>query len=1059
MKDIIKITNSMNRLKTIYHIADIHIRNVKRHGEYRQVFYKMFEEIKKRGTNDAIIYLAGDIAHAKLEMSPELLKEISWLFTECSKLCTTILIAGNHDCNMNNTDRLDVLTPIVDALDLPNFHYLRDTQVYSIGGIDFAVFSIFDNKDNWPKANTLFGNKKIALFHGPVDNSQTDVGYVVSSRHFTTDIFDGYDLALLGDIHKRQELISETGCKCVYAGSLVQQNFGESLDRHGFLVWDLDTMEYEEVDIQNNYGYYTLNVNNGIVPVVDDMPLKPRLRVRLSNTDTADTKKVMTEIKKRYGVEDFTIIRTDSLSKKKTGDRENKLDFEDITDVNYQTSLISEYIQRMMPFVTKEDLEGIESINRDINSRISFSEINRNISWKPVKFTFSNMFSYGEDNEINFNKVGGLMGLFAPNAAGKSSLFDAISFCLFDKCSRAYKAANILNNKKSEFFCELHFQIEGEDFFIRREARTINKGKNVKVDVDFWKLEDGQSISLNGTERRDTNQIIEGYVGRYEDFVMTSLSLQGNNALFIDKSQSERKDLLSQFMGLTVFDKLYETATEDIKEVAVLIRNFKRTDFTTELAQKETDLVTKQSELEELQSTIDGLTFFKDDCISKINDLSKEIVPIGVSSNIDDLNIRKSQLEISNQANETAMLNKGKDISDITEKMVGLMQSIDEKKSFNGTIDIETAYSNYQQEQKALTEATKTYDNAKLYLSLAKEKIKHLDKHEYDPNCKFCCDNTFVKDATKAKDALPQLEEIVNQALIDCTGIQQTIDTMEGVEEQYNEWNDFKTKLEKSKSIHKNYVFEFDGMITKKELYKNQLETAEEDIKKYHENEETIQSNKELEEQIQSLETEKKEFNTKIANSNKKLVTLSGEIGSIKNFITTTRSKMKEVKELETKNELYTYYLDAIKRDGIPYELIAKALPVVQDEVNNILGQVVDFSIVMDTDGKNINAKIVYEDREWALEMCSGMEKFISGLAIRVALINICGLPRPNFLVIDEGFGTLDADNLSSLFMMMQYLKTQFDFIWMISHLEQMRDIVDGLIEIRKENNFSKISF
>jgi len=149
----------------------------------------------------------------------------------------------------------------------------------------------------------------------------------------------------------------------------------------------------------------------------------------------------------------------------------------------------------------------------------------------------------------------------------------------------------------------------------------------------------------------------------------------------------------------------------------------------------------------------------------------------------------------------------------------------------------------------------------------------------------------------------------------------------------------------------------------------------------------------------------------------------------------------------------------AIKKDGVPYELISKAMPVIESEVNNILGQVVDFSLSMDTDGKNINARIVYEDQEWNLEMCSGMEKFISGLAIRVALINICGLPRPNFLVIDEGFGTLDADNLSSLFMMMQYLKTQFDFIWMISHLEQMRDIVDGLIEIKKESGFSKINF
>ena len=91
--------------------------------------------------------------------------------------------------------------------------------------------------------------------------------------------------------------------------------------------------------------------------------------------------------------------------------------------------------------------------------------------------------------------------------------------------------------------------------------------------------------------------------------------------------------------------------------------------------------------------------------------------------------------------------------------------------------------------------------------------------------------------------------------------------------------------------------------------------------------------------------------------------------------------------------------------------MISKALPVIENEVNNILSQVVDFGVVMDVDGKSINAKIVYDDQEWPLEMSSGMEKFVSGLAIRVALINVCNLPRPNFLVIDEWFGTLDSYN------------------------------------------------
>ena len=959
---------------------------------------------------------------------------------------------------MNNMDRMDVLTPLVDALELENFYYLRDTQVFSIGGIDFSVFSILDNKDNWITADKLFGNKKIALFHGPVDNSQTDIGYVVSSRHFTTDIFDGFDLALLGDIHKRQEMISPKGCKVVYAGSLVQQNFGETLGRHGFLAWDLDTMTYEEIDIQNDYGYYTMDIDNGKVPVVNDMPKHPRLRVRLSNTDTADTKKVIAEIKMKYGVEDFTIIRTDSLSKKKTGDRSNKLDFEDISDINYQNSLINEYVERMMPFVDKNDLAELEKINRDVNSRIVHEDTLRNIQWKPIRFEFSNMFSYGEDNKIDFSKLNGLMGLFAPNAQGKSSIFDAISFCLYDKSSRAFKAANILNNRKTDFRCYLNFQVNGVDYFIERTAKTINKGKNVKVDVNFWYIDGDEKISLNGTERRDTNQVIEQYVGKYEDFVLTTLSLQGNNSIFIDKSQSERKDLLAQFMGLNVFDKLYDTALEDIKEVSVLIKNFKKTDFTTELADKAVELKDKKSELKDLETELNRLNADKGGLDSVILELSRNLAPIGVSLNIDELEARKEKLEGDIDANEINIGNKGRNISFITEKMVILIQSIDEKKSF-GSVDIETAYSNLQKEQKALTSATKSYDIAKEHVSSAEETITHLDNHKYDPNCEFCCDNTFVKNAMRVKELLPQLKEELSEALINCTGIQQTIDTMEGVETQYNEWNDFKTKLEQAKSIHKTYVLEFDGLITKKELYKTQLESVEDDIKKYNDNEETIESNKEIETQIKELESEKKSLELEIKNITKQIATTNGSISSLQTFIEGIKDKMNNVKELEEKNRLYTYYLDAVKRDGIPYELISKALPVIENEINNILAQVVDFGVTMEMDGKSINAKIVYEDQEWPLEMCSGMEKFVSGLAIRVALINVCNLPRPNFLVVDEGFGTLDADNLSSLFMMMQYLKTQFDFIWMISHLEQMRDIVDGLIEIRKDNGFSKIDF
>ncbi len=58
------------------------------------------------------------------------------------------------------------------------------------------------------------------------------------------------------------------------------------------------------------------------------------------------------------------------------------------------------------------------------------------------------MFSYGEDNVVDFTKLNGIIGLFAPNASGKSSLLDALCFCLFDTSTSAYKAVNVFNNQK-----------------------------------------------------------------------------------------------------------------------------------------------------------------------------------------------------------------------------------------------------------------------------------------------------------------------------------------------------------------------------------------------------------------------------------------------------------------------------------------------------------------------------------------------------------------------------------------------------------------------------------
>ena len=1042
------------KVEKIYHLADLHIRNLKRHKEYREVFKKFLINVDNDNIENSIIYLAGDIAHAKTEMSPELVREISWFLTECANRKHTFLITGNHDCNLNNNYRLDVLTPIVENLNNERIHYLRDTGTYPFGNINFVVYSILDEKENWPKAELVEGENKICLFHGPVNLAQTDIGYTVSSNSFTTDMFEGFDMVMLGDIHKRQTLGSST---IAYAGSMIQQNHGEALEKHGYLLWDVESRTFEEFDIPNDYGFYTLDVNDGIVPDVSDMPAKPRLRVRISNTDPTQIKRALTQIKKKYKVEEFTVTRMDTLSKQKTGDFDDKLAIGNVRDVEFQNELIKDYLERQY-LADADTVDKIQQINREMNSKLVDDDVTPNINWIPKEFEFSNMFSYGENNKIRFDNAKGMVGVFAPNASGKSSLFDAISFCIFDKTSRTHLAKNIMNNRKTNFYCKLHFQIDNVDYYIERTAKVINKGKNVKVDVSFWREDGGGITSLNGEQRRETNAMIQQYLGTYDDFVLTTLSLQGNNALFIDKSQTERKEILAQFMGVDVFDKLYTFAQDENRDNASLIRKFKQDDFTQKLADIETTLKVKESEyqLDDIQLKASNTEVEKHN--QKLISLNEKIVKVKSDNySLTDLETKKSTLEQSIEDLEEQRNITQSKIGKFEETQIGLEESIDgyDEDTIIEEVDL------FNQYTSDLKDLDNELDKLKIREDSLVERMAHLETHKYNTDCEICMENSeSIIDAKVGVEAdltiiavqKKEKFEYKNELLLG-------IDSRKKYPQLLKELNKLKVDEEKVSKDINILINKLSTFETKEIKLNGEVLQATQLIKDYLDNEKYIKKNKELRDEIVDVRHKLGKSKQILSNSESDILILNGSVSSLTNQKKTIEDRIDEVEKLEEQFGLYEYYLNALGKDGVSYELISKALPMIEGEVNNILGQIVEFGLQLEMDGKNVNANIVYDDQKWSLEMCSGMERFISGLAIRIALINVCNLPRPNFLVVDEGFGTLDNENLQSLYMLFAYLKTQFEFVMIISHIDSMRDVVDTLMEIKKVNGFSNIKY
>ena len=173
------------------------------------MFENFYKQVKADNYKNALIFIGGDIAHAKTEMSPELIHQISSFFRECSKLHPTLVIAGNHDCNLNNPDRLDVLSPIMDMMDDDNLFYLKHSGLYKIGDVGVGVFSILDDSENYVSGLDIDDEEiktKIAVYHGAVKRSMTDIGYVVMGGDIELPMFNGYDIVMLGDIHKHQVL-------------------------------------------------------------------------------------------------------------------------------------------------------------------------------------------------------------------------------------------------------------------------------------------------------------------------------------------------------------------------------------------------------------------------------------------------------------------------------------------------------------------------------------------------------------------------------------------------------------------------------------------------------------------------------------------------------------------------------------------------------------------------------------------------------------------------------------------------------------------------------------
>jgi len=960
----------------------------------------------------------------------------------------TIVILGNHDMNLNNTHREDALSPVLDMIKNPNIHFIKQNGLFEFAGITWNHMAVDIEPKHYINANSFNSEyRKIALHHGAVHSAKTDIGYEISNEHVTTDLFAGHDMTLLGDIHKPAQFLNSKKT-IAYPGSLIQQNHGEALD-HGILVWDVETCTADFIQIKNDYGYVTFEVNGTtLVKHPLRIPSKPRVRIKFENTDAADMKKFITTLRSKYSVQDISIQRTNTnnIANNTTG-----ITIGNVRDVEYQNNLITDFVENNYPQATAEELDAIRHINRTINSKLPILDQVRHVMWTPISFEFENMFSYGSGNEIDFSKITDVTGLFAPNTSGKSSLLDAITYTIFDKCSKTGKAKEVLNNKCSTFKGIFKFQINNTVYTIERKGITQKSG-HVKVNVNFY----SDSENLNGEERSETNKNIRKYLGTYDDFILTAFSLQNDSNNFINKSQRERKDLLSQFLDITVFEQLYQLAAEDIKETSGKLKEYKKTDFAEIITSAESIINANKDYIIECEAS----ESIQNASRSKLQDKILELIESKQATTYSGPDIKSLTQEETQLIEDIEQLQ-----TDASEKELFIetfSKTISENKKKLKLYDIKTIQEKFdtlqnlkQQELKLNAEIQTTQG----IIDGKQKQINHLSDHEYDPDCQYCTSNVFVQNATKAKNTINEDYKVLKQLKHEQIELQNKIKSHLQYETQLTEYNDLHVKIN-TFDVPKLERVELELRVIESDLQtkESELETNQERQEHFFKNKSAIEKNIIIESEIQTIKEQITKIDLELKVLLKNIKKKHGEIEVAKTKKSNAILQLETYKRIETEYRAYEYYLQSVKRNGVPYDLVAKALPKIESEINNVLDQIVDFNIILQTDGKNINGYIVYdEDNMWPLELTSGMERFISSLAIRIGLINVSALPRPNFIAIDEGWGSLDSEHISSVVNLFEYLRTKFDFSIIISHVDSMRDMVDNLLEVNKIDKFSQI--
>lgn len=962
---------------------------------------------------------------------------------------------------------------------------------------------------------------KIGLFHGAIKGCIADNGFRLTAGTDVSE-FDCVDIVIAGDIHLQQSFRDNeiNYCSGFIQTKENEEPYGSFLiyewdEENENFYPQVTTLENKFSVLVRKLTDIDSEIDFGEVVYPEQLLKITYDKKKFSKAEVVEYKKQLQLKYPDNKVELKPVIQNKNSNILVDKNDESK----QIIQLDFET-LLKKYLERNKEALNvkdlKEDYTSVLELDKEYSKVLGTDKDFEEGDFEPEKLVINNLYSFAPKDTIIDLTQEGIIGIGGKNRSGKSTLLKIIQFVLYNSVpanTTSFKKIINKHNRDKIAFGEFYFYKNQKRYVVRREITPSKKKDSVSFELTFKQIDENENELENLTDekRQNTEVVIQKYCGLEEMFeILSFFSAQKKQVEFVDCKNAKRLELVNKFMGLQEFEQKHDNVKDDVRVKKKLydseVSDFNKNLIITELEEKKdknnqeikrlsANIATNKIDVEQIEGNITVLN----------SDIGKyeSIFQRKFKSSQDILNlISIKEREI--QDTENSKSNKDSEIKSVLDKVQEYNQYIKDleleltkqEELFNSSkIEEEefvekllSKYNSNNQEDIAIEDLNGLYAKDKLQLERSKatleSDIKRNEKQLLIDVCNNCGKEFTEKEKEKVKETILFLRQEFNELQSKLSDIEdkekqivlekqelksiqligvaskQSISDIKGKISNYNlKISQLETEITK---IENKYL-SIDNTISNIKLDIITLETSISESKKFEQ--EKIEAEIkifDLKLELEPLKEKKTKLNTQISIFSTTIGQLTQEIKNIDKQITEYKEKAENIFKLEEELRLLNIYKNTVAKDGLPLFILKEKIKDINEEINTIANQVFDFDInfMIDEDSGELSLDFTYDgDQENCdVSLASGSETFIINLCIKVGLTQLSTVPKLKTLIIDEGFGTLDKDNIEKIPVLFTSLLNYYKNIILISHLDEIKDIYTQQITLVKDSKYTEIA-